>query len=294
MKINMNVSAFTKNINVLPTTQKAIRGGVNTFKKVAVVCPVHPPKFDFLRNCIHSFHKCGLNFSADFWIVFGTFEDALKFGAFERFLIVPEGVNLSTRGVINIKKLWAVSELSKMGYDYIITIDADFMFNRNVNLVEICERFFAEKVIIRCPTVHDFYVNINRQCLSRFAHNPDSKNIPVNMYFWLNQPCIYRTDNLQKFFAALGNFDLNQLTWEDFDHILYTYYLILYEGFRLYPMPNWSPELPPFDDTDRITDTFSLNDFEGVHLLVCRKRLYFWIQKKQPDNEIMMIIHLDR
>ena len=269
-------------------------GGGNNYKKVAVVCPAHPPKFDFLRSCIYNFYKYGLNFSANFWIVFSNFEDALKFGDFEKFLIVPENINLSTRGIINIKKLWAVSKLSKMGYDYVITIDADFTFNRTVDLVKICDRFFAEKIIISCITDYELFLNINAQCLSRFAHNPKSKNIPVNLYSWLNQPCIYKADTVKKFFVALGNLDLNQLTWYDFDYILYTYYLILYEDFQQYLMPNWSPKLYPFGETWTLPENFSLKAVKGVHFLICSKRLYFWIQQNYPDNEIMMITHLDR
>ena len=287
MKVNIG------NSNLLPKTSMKIEGN-NNRKKIAVACPVHPPKFNFLRNCIYTFYKHGLNLSADFWIVFSTFDDAVKFEDFERFLIIPEGINLSTKGVINIKKLYALSELTKMGYDYVITIDADFAFNRNVNFVEICNRFFAEKIIISCVTNREFYVNINAQCLSRFAYNPNSKNIPVNLYSWLNQPCIYKTDNVSKFFSALGNLNLNQLRWEDFDYILYTYYLVLYEDFRLYPMQYWSSELPPLDDARIIINTSLLADIKNVHFLVCNKQLYFSIQKNYPDNEIMMIIHLDR
>lgn len=270
-------------------------GGYKHHQNVAVVCPVHPPKFNFLRNCIYNFYRFGLECYADFWIVFSTLEDALKFGDFERFLTLPENIDLTTRGIVNIKKLYAVSRLAEMDYDYVITIDSDFVFNRNVDLGKLCDRFFDEKVIISCVTDKELFMRINAQCLSRFAHNPKSQEISLNMYSWLNQPCIYKSGNVKKFFNAIGGTeDFNKYVWEDFDYILYTYYLMLYEGFRQYSMPNWSPKLEPFGETRLLLDTFSLSAVKDVHLLVCCKQLYFWIQQNWPDNEIMLITHLDR
>ena len=202
---------------------------------------------------------------------------------------------MSTNGVVNIKKLYAVSELTKIGYDYMITIDADFAFNRNVNLFDICERFFAEKIIIGTFTNHELLQRINVQCLLRFTHNPKIQSIPVNWYSWLNQPCIYKATNVKKFFDKIGDTEnFNKYTFGDFDYILYTYYLILYEDFRPYTIPNWSVELDTFSETKVLPKNFSLEELKDVHLLVCNKYLYFWIQQNKLDNEFMMIIHLDR
>ena len=114
-------------------------------------------------------------------------------------------------------------------------------------------------------------------------------------YSWLNQPCIYKAANVKKFFDTIGTPDnFSKYTFDDFDYILYAYYLLLYEDFRPYTIPNWSVELNTFSEAKALPKNFSLREIKGVHLLVCNKQMYFWIQQNKPDNEIMMIIHLDR
>ncbi len=268
-------------------------------RHVAVCCPVHPPKFAFLKNCIEHFYRHNLNLSADFWIVFSNMQEAVQFTMmsrfFEKFLIMPNEIDTSTRDAINRKKLYAVSELSKMGYDYIIMLDADFTFVRTVDLEFICNRFWEEKIIISCYCSR--YPKIVGQSFSHFKNHPKSNKIDLRLYSWLNQPCIYKCDTVRNFFNILGvNVlqDFNKFVWEDFDYLLYAYYLLLYENFKEYIMPDWIASFAPFSETKVLPENFSLDKVVGARLLICSKQMYFYIQSNKSDNEIILVTHLDR
>lgn len=292
MKTETENSLELKNGLMTPKTPTG-RGGA----RVAVCCPVHPPKFPYLQNFIASFYRHGLNLSADFWIVFSNIQDSVQFtlqsSFFEKFLIMPNEIKVSDNNAINRKKLYAVWELSKMGYDYIIMLDADFVFARTIDLEFICKRFWEEKIIISCPCSR--YPHIVGQSFSHFKNHPNSNKIDLSLYSWLNQPCIYKCDTVKNFFDALGDIqNFNKFVWADFDYLLYTYYLLLYENFQEYIMPDWIASLGPFSETKVLPEKFSFDKVKGVHLLVCSKHLYFYIQATRPENEIILVTHLDR
>ena len=271
-----------------------LTGGKN---KVAVICPVHPPYFDRLKNLITHFYRLGLNHSADFWIIFSNEVDAAQFctrtGLFERFLIMPENIDVSNNAAAVRKKLYAVSKLSQLDYEYIFAVDADFVFIRTVDLKFVCDRFFDEKIILSCRIKDDECFKINEYCFSRFKNLPDSEKIDLYLYSWLNQPWIYKSDNVKKFFEVLGEPEnFNKFTRDDFEYILYAYYLILYENFTEKILPYMSFPFGEFFGKNLPKAFF--DQFKDCRLLLCMKGIYIQMQKHLPENEIMLITHLDR
>lgn len=269
-------------------------GGRN---KVAVICPVHPPYFERLKNFINHFYRLGLNNSADFWIVFSDEKDAENFctetGLFERFLLMPKNIDVSNNAAAVRKKLYAVSKLSQLDYEYIFAVDADFVFIRTVDLKFICDRFFEEKIILSCRTKENEYLKVNEHCFSRFKNLPGSEKIDLSLYSWLSQPWIYKSDNVKKFFEVSGDPEnFNKFTRDDFEYVLYAYYLILYENFEERVLP-YVPF--PFGEMsgENLPKKF-FDQFKDFRLLLCMRGIYLQMQKYFPENEIMLITHLDR
>ena len=267
-------------------------------RKVAVCCPVHPPKFPYLNILMDSFYRHNLNLSADFWVLFSNTNDSIKFTLqsrlFEKFLIMPKEIDTSNINAAVRKKLYAVHKLSEMGYDYIIILDADFIFVRTVNLEFICNKFWEEKMIISCNTQFHKSIEINTRCRSYFKNHPKINKIDVQNYSWLNQMWIYKCDTIPKFFEIIGDKDFNKFIWFDFEYIIYSYYLFLYENFREYLIPGWHSPIQTFGETPIFPENFSLDKVVGAHLMVCSKQMYFNIQANYPENEIILVTHLDR
>jgi len=273
--------------------EKPVVPVLQAHRKIAVICPAHPAKYEYLEKCLESFYRFQLNWSADFWIIFSSGEDLQKWGGYEKFLVMPPEVDLTTRGVVNRKKLYAVRELARSGYDYLITIDADFSFISTVDLEFICERYFYEKTIIGNYAESELFARINRCCISHFRGNSRAADLPMDIYTWLNQPCIYKCDTVPEFFNALdfGN-QLNKVCWEDFDYILYTYYLLLYQGFKLRVMKGW--DHAAFAEAKSVPEGWDFGSVKDLRLLVSAPQKVNRIRMEMPESEIFMLIHCDR
>lgn len=197
--------------------------------------------------------------------------------------------------MVNKKKLWSVQKLCNLGYEYVLTIDADFLFIKSVNLMEICKRFFEKKTIISNSLENEIFTRITRCCLSHFRNNEKSAKIDARIYSWLNQPCIYQGSTIGDFFDRIDiHDDFSAYLWEDFDYILYTYYLILYRGFKLYVIQNWPENMAPFSETHSFPINFDFGVMSDVDFFVCSREAYPEIQKYRPNNEIFIVVHMDR
>lgn len=82
--------------------------------------------------------------------------------------------------------------------------------------------------------------------------------------------------------------------WEDFDYILYTYYLILYHGFKVYVVPNWPNNMSPFAETRRFPKEFNFEVMDEINFYTCCRQGYSEIQLVRPDNDIFLVVHMDR
>lgn len=261
--------------------------------KVAVICPIHPPKFDQLKICLDSFYKYNLNLFADFWLVFSNEHDMYAYDGHERFLVVPPEIRLDTNAVVNRKKLYAINEISKRGYEYLITIDSDFIFADTVDLKFICDRYFEEKTIIANHVSCSTFIRINQCCISHFRNNIDCFDIPTDLYTWLNQPCIYRSDTISDFFDCMDfGYNLNMYFWDDFDYILYSYYLIIYHQFKICEMIGWNNSA--FGESKSIPNGFDFETVKNLHFLTVALKMEKDFRLIKPDNELFLIVHTDR
>jgi hypothetical protein len=197
-------------------------------KLIAFLMPVYPLHFTFCRNAIGSFKKCGLDEQADFWIVFTNEGDSFEFGEYANQIILPENLRSSKNGgIINIKNFYGVSKL-KNKYEYIIVIDAEILFIKNVDLRKLCSKYFNDKMILGNKVFEarkeldslgkDRYKNIQNSCKRFFKSAKNMALIDTELYLWFNQPCIYKSSNFKDHFAKIPLFSTNSsfsLQWEN-------------------------------------------------------------------------------
>lgn len=209
-------------------------------KKVAFVCPIYPPHFDFAKSLLFSFKENNLENQSDLWFVFTSSEEAEEFGNYDYKLVLPEENRvLLNNGIINIKKIWAVGEL-QFRYKYIITLDSESLFIREVDLSALCDVFFSDKVLLGNKILshgkEELTENIKSSCKEFFSSDIVGL-LDSELYLWFNQPCIYKTSNLNKFFELTQiNKKLNLLNWYHFDYYVYMYFLVIYENFIIVDM----------------------------------------------------------
>ena len=138
-------------------------------------------------------------------------------------------------GTFRARVFYALNQL-KDKFDYIIVCESGNLIAKNVNLLRLCEDFFARKTLWG-----NEIVGINRNvdwikvsCTKWFANTLDWQQVLSPLYLWLNQPFIYRTADLDEFFEVTEILDnLTSIAWTDFPYYIYMYYLMLYHGFKI-------------------------------------------------------------
>ncbi|WP_239375034.1 hypothetical protein [Snodgrassella gandavensis] len=260
-------------------------------RKVAFICPTHPPHFNFAKSLISSFIENGYENQADLWFVFTNSHEADSFGDYEFKLILTEDICvIKSSGIINIKKLWALQTL-RFSYEYIISIDSESLFIRYVDLQELCSDFFKAKILIGnkiFPEGKELTEKIKAKCKEFFSY--DNKNrLGSDLYLWFNQPCIYKTSNLDKFFEITKIYEkLQFIDWFQFDYYIYMYFLILYENFSILDIEIES-SYGVCESSEELLNIKS-NRYKKLKIMICAcQNLYLF------DNRFLfLVIQVDR
>ncbi|MGL4668681.1 MAG: hypothetical protein ACRCWR_12240, partial [Saezia sp.] len=206
-------------------------------KKIGFLVPIYPPHFHFSKKLLSSFEATGLSRQADLFFVFTDESEAEQFQTYDRKLILPEHLRIfENRGIINIKKFWGLTAIQEQ-YDYIMVIDSETEFIRQINLHKICKKFFNQKILLGNQTLeeaHEVVSKIKHGASHLFADHPDYNKLNENLYIWFNQPAIYQSSTLKHFFEVIKlEESIKTLGRFDFDYYIYMNYLILYGGFNI-------------------------------------------------------------
>lgn len=201
--------------------------------KIAFLIPVYPPHFKYAKSLNDSFKLHQLDKQSDLWFIFTDESEKEKFGEYNNSLILPKNLrNFQRSGIINIKKFYGLNKL-KNKYEYIIVLDSESLFIRNINLKEICDDFWNKKVLYGNKVLPEGFERVNPikiSCRNHFNIEKEIKN--DDLYLWFNQPCIYRAETLDEFFNIISYKEkAADFSWQDFDYYIYMYYLLLYKDF---------------------------------------------------------------
>lgn len=260
-------------------------------KKIAFICPTHTYHFNFVKALLCSFKIHHFDFQSDLWLVFSNDEESEHFGNYECKLVLPEELHIvENGGIVNIKKLWAIKKLQK-NYEYLIIIDSETLFIRPVNLLSICKHYFYTKILLGNqirPDGKELTDNIKSKCKEFFPLNQQSF-LSSDLYLWFNQPCIYKTSNLDTFFEITQLDDkLEFINWYHFDYYIYMYFLILYEKFTVEDMEIESS----YGVCEATNPPFLIKTEKYTKLSVLLSSLFNL--KRFNNSKLFLLIHIDR
>ena len=209
-------------------------------KKIAFVIPTYTPDYNYAKNLIKTFKKFKLDRQADLYFVFTNEIEAHSFGEYKYKIILDEKYRiLENNGIINIKKYFGLKQLQNK-YEYLIVIDSESEFVKNVDLYEICNEIYEKKELFG-NTIWNFEYTgvdfIRNRCKEYFKSHPSYALLfeqEKNLYLWFSNLPVYKSEFLDEFFSVI-DYDKNiaNLNGFDFDHYIYMYYLILYRGFTV-------------------------------------------------------------
>jgi len=204
-----------------------------------VICiPVYPPHYEyaytFIRKTKGLFHLCFIFSSNEDYELFALKDDIIP-------LIYPEPIPNGDDSIINKKKLYALHALKDSSYTYILVIDAetDFLgesYNETKFLHSLEAYFSNQKIYGKTITENPHYKQLRKimeTCADSFP--PDVLNNIVEetdrftVYTWWSDLPLYKREHLSHFLSLLQP----PITWFHFDYILYSYYLIAYQNFKI-------------------------------------------------------------
>lgn len=209
---------------------------------VAFLVPIHPPKYQGFGDMLKSL----ANNKVPVYLVFSNEADATSFKLFAETL----GVNAEAYNSIIVphtnycfpvvyKRMYGLQYLlDNTSYDFMIAPDADVapisenLTNENV-LVK-CQKFFYDKVAWGGLCKGQPFSQIWDVSVSLFTNKDRIQltSLP-RTYTWFSDAPIYERKTLTLF---LTEFPLSRVAQFDslrcFDHMIYTFFLVLHHGFR--------------------------------------------------------------
>ena len=204
-------------------------------KKITFLIPTYPPHFKYAKDLLTSFYKNNLDKQADLFFIFTDEKEKVEFGECYSYIILPKELRVfENKGIINIKKFYGISQL-KDRYNYIIILDDESKFIKNINLEKLCNNYFKNKILYgnNCSDPCNCASIVHSRLDAIFPNN----NIDKNLYLWFNQLCIYKSDTIDDFFNKINYKEIiKKISYHDFDYYIYMYYLILYQGFSIVDM----------------------------------------------------------
>ena len=266
--------------------------------KIAFLVPTYPPDYKYTNVLKESFYEKLLDQQADLWFVFTNEDEYYAFGDYQNKIILDKNFRIFEHrggGIINVKKFYGLRQLQDL-YEYIIVLDSESEFIKNVNIKNICDKFFEEKVLYGNSVFKMQNIRANQiknRCAQYFKEHENFSKIKEeekNLYLWFNNLCIYKTSTLTKFFELI-DYDKNlvNLTWDDFDYYIYMYFLIVEYGFKVLNIGcsgivSAGENIPSgfyYREKDLVT-SFRLN--------MCAKESLDLFD----NEELFIVIHLDR
>lgn len=214
------------------------------------IIPLHPKHYAYAYNFVNKASDI-----VDIFFVFSNENDYNDFEIREGFLpiIIPTEYPIGS-SIITEKKFYALHQLKNSKYDFIIACDAEIdiiseNFTRE-NILNKVENIFQNKYIYGGNHDSSFVKDISVVSGNVFCENDLKKLCEItdnfNYYVWWSNLPVYKRSHLDHFFSVIRSYNLS---WYNFDHIMYSYYLLLYQDFHL------------INITERIGRCFSLESY---------------------------------
>jgi len=238
-------------------------------KDACFVAPIHPPKFDYGLKFVESYNRY---FSDNhLFLVFSSEHDSLAFAEIAQGLryrsiicsTLQSDMPTTDEKWLPIKSLFensgfqidkdspflrgsAVTEKKFYGLNWIFentdfknvaAVDVDCVFTRNADYAELFDQYNRRGIVYANTFDYAPYPIINSPL--RFFNSIDQEKLKTvtdhgKVYFWFNDVPVYNRDYFTKFMQYIHYPQIvKHLACMDFDYIIYAYYLIVQDIFKL-------------------------------------------------------------
>jgi len=206
---------------------------------VALVVPLHPPRYDQAAGLVSSYVQHNLSASLDVYFVLaqsdlGSFGEAL--GEPAGVVVLPFGGDktLAKGREIFHKKWWAVEHLLERTphYKFFWIVDTEIRFLKAVDAHDAAREIWATKKLYAAAT--SIFVKLVRDEMDYFSTAADRQTIMEKMrngtlYFWFNEIPTVERETARAFLSELAI--TSRPAPRNWDILPYYYYLLLRDGW---------------------------------------------------------------
>jgi hypothetical protein len=253
-----------------------IQSSINTMEitDTAFVIPVYPPHYHYIYNLIWRLEQAKIHI--DIFVVFSNTSDfeSFNFKTSIKPIIVsnmPEWTEKQSPIVI-FKTYYALKQLMNSSYDYFIVCDSEIdIIPQNLTYENVTDKItsiFANKNVYSGDTSDNSHGStLCQEVLRKSAevfNASDREKLGLmtknfTQYIWWSDIPVFRRADLDKFFARI---DEQAVSWHAFNHIVYLYFLMLTDDFKLIDTTcvtnmRWSLEHPKIVYTETMIDKLS-------------------------------------
>ena len=203
---------------------------------IAVVMPLHPPKFEYATHFLQSWEGCNQTRRFHWFPVFSSNADADAFAhvlrrgsslPYHPLIVTPDRRNAVAR-----KRLVGLRRVFQMGaYRFALGIDAESEFATSASLADRFAAWATRREVLvarlyntsRCPTrmrIASASCAATAPAAGTSSSSSSSSSVAADgshYAWWLDAP-IYERDDFERFFAA---FQWRRLSYYVFDHFAY-------------------------------------------------------------------------
>jgi hypothetical protein len=300
----------------------------NMDKQISFVIPIHPPHYkyvSFLDN---------LTDAAEFTIFFvltTTNEKVCLISHIHnytttgfkniRYIVLEEDPEIANhitqfnhrdKGIINMKKLYALHYLSKNAeytkFDYIAVIDSEIKFINTKNIYNKFKSYCDKKQVIAGNTtirnnIHSFLDNIHSHSIKHFnSKDIDKINKETNngkYYFWYSDINVYDRKIVPEFLSYIEFDNLSKfipkISFWSFDYVIYYYYCIAFHNYKILCMEDygierqWSLEAASYKVYKQVIDKMDYTSNIVISNCYYKNKNLF----VSDDNEPLLIYNLN-
>ena len=217
--------------------------------RVAFVIPIHPPFFHRLRNFLDQLPPA----STRVYAVFSSPEERDAFGSHPAVspIVIPQGMTYdmhSPNGIVDYKKMHALSQLKDAPHDYFIVCDSEIQLipeNFTVqNVLGKIESIFAHKTIYASNGRSGNTVAACAAFPGELALRAKALTLNYELVFWWSDLPVWKREHLPHFFEVLP---IPETIYSRPDYNIYQVYLALYHDFKFL---NLSPHIGTYSSLE--------------------------------------------
>lgn len=210
-------------------------------KDSCFLAPIHRPKFEYGIQLIRSYNE---HFDDDhIFLVFSSIDEQVEFARISHGLQYQSVVCDQHIGnsPTTQKKFFGLQHIySTTSFEYVAAIDVDTLFFKNVDYSELFNSYYQRGILY--GNDYDFSPRPMIESPFKFFNLYDQGRLHEltnrrTTYFWFNDIPVFKRNYFLDFIKYSNyNNRISELSWFDFDFIVYAYYLLIRDAFKILPI----------------------------------------------------------